>query len=380
MNEENIKYIGFAKKIVLLSIAAYIVIFFAVNIQNLSFDNIRRFYVSVRNTFFTSQPLSSDKIIFPSDSKIKTDIYKDGLVVLTQKTLTVYDNNGRKYSAHSVSLRNPVLKTSEKYIICFDRGNKMFYVMDSFNILLELKTEENIINATIDERGYISVITEKFGYKAMISVYDSNFNNIFNWYSKDYLLNSFFTSKNTLSAIAITPDKDTFDTIIYNINFTNGTYEIAETFKNNFILSAAAKEDHSIEMLTDSGIISFWQSDYNVLYDHKQLPIEYFYQDSRYTIVSNTVNQKSEVFQITAFDKNGNTLFEKDYEKVKYIYCFQDYFMVIAHNQLYVLDKKGTEVLVHDAQNVLEILVSHNSGYLINNEYAEKINIFSLIS
>lgn len=382
MNEKKIKQLFIAKRLILVTIIVYVVVFFIMNSPYITLDNVRRVFFNFSKVVTEKQAGDGKVLYFSEDKKNCFGIYKDGLVILSQKSLTVYDKDFYEMSSFNVNLREPVLKISDNYIICFDRGSTTLYVADSFNILHSMTFEDNIINVAINDNGYIAVITDSFSYKGMVTILNKDFKTIYKWSSSsNYLVDAQFTANDIVSVITITPEKEKINTVIYRINYKTGEEKNIYIAEDRFPIGIKKKKDNSIEIITDNDIISIRGDGYNVLYKYGQLPINKFMQDERNTIISRIVDVASRQFSVEAINQFGALQFTKEFIEVKSISCFYDVYLVLSENVLYVLNSSGTVIYTEEVMSgANKIIANRNIALVLGSNFAEKINIFSVLT
>ena len=81
------------------------------------------------------------------------------------------------------SLNTPAISASEKYCAFYDAGGTSLRIADGDGAVKALDTEAAIISAHVNDGGFLSVITEETGYKAVVTVYDSGLRPVFAWHS-----------------------------------------------------------------------------------------------------------------------------------------------------------------------------------------------------
>ena len=165
MNEKKLKRLYLLKRIIFVAIIVYIVVFALMNTSLLSIDNLRRFGYSAKTALTQTSASNNDVLSYSSDNIPVFSPFKDGFAVLNGSQLSVYSKDNIRFSYHNVSFRHPVMRVSDEYILCYDRGGKTLKVFNSFDLLFEYEFSEIIINASVDNGGRVAVLTEKYGYK-----------------------------------------------------------------------------------------------------------------------------------------------------------------------------------------------------------------------
>lgn len=114
---------------------------------------------------------------------------RTGLAIVANDKLRIYDSTGLEFFSTSAVMLNPVLQTTPKQVLVFDRGDGSLQVYNSFDQVFALELEEPIINASLNDSGALIVAHKAEGYKSQLTLYDTGFNERYKWYSAgSYLL------------------------------------------------------------------------------------------------------------------------------------------------------------------------------------------------
>lgn len=137
-------------------------------------------------------------IDFKGSERIRFGTYKEFLITADKYKIEAYDKKGSKKWSLPIMLTDPMMKTGRKGILLADTGGRIFYFIEDGEILWYKETEGEIVNGSINDNGYVSIIYEKPGYKGAIAVYDPEGNEAYTRYIADTFVFSsdVFNSKN----------------------------------------------------------------------------------------------------------------------------------------------------------------------------------------
>jgi len=107
----------------------------------------------------------------------------DGLAVVSSSSAQLFDASGTSAAKRIVSFGSPAVSASRHGALFFDIGSRNCFIMNLNGEIKDLDVSGSIISANMNDSGYITVITEEAGYKALVSVYDSNLDELYRWYS-----------------------------------------------------------------------------------------------------------------------------------------------------------------------------------------------------
>ncbi len=376
-SNKTLKILYLAKRLVFVTIIIYIVVFFVVNSSYLSADNIERFTFTLKKTLTESYAEGTQKrVALMYDEGAKEVSFKDGFAVLSTGTLTVYSSDMVKFSSHSIGYKQPVLLTSDDNLICFDMGGKKLSVFDSFDLIVEKTFDDSIINVAVGDNGYIAVITEEYGYKGLVTIYNEDFKEVMQWYSADYYLMYLgFTRRNTVSVVSVVPNNENMDIYVIDLNYKVGEEHKIVCAENRFPMSALVKDDSTFEIVTDVDIITFRSDGFNSLFSYGSSEILTYKQFDEYAAIVSVEDSVKNLYKITVIDSVGNKKIEKVFNGYRDIEFFNGYFYVLGDGTVTTVSLSGHEVgHLQVSTNVFKILVSRGFALLIEPEQINEID------
>lgn len=371
--------------IVLVVITLALLVFF--NIDEINTDNFRRILAKLDFSFNQVNLKSSGTISFNGDSLNCYDVYKGGLAVLSTDGLKVYDEKGNEFNAVQTIYRNPSLQSTKKYILTYDRGGTSLNIANSFANVSSKSFPNKIINASMSENGSFLVVTECEGYKALVTVFDSSFNEKFLLYSaQNYILDAELSNDGQVLAIATL--KGAKGDIEASINFYKVgndspffTYPIADCtpfdikYKGNGNLCVIS--DKKAIFLTKDG-----KKEGEISFDGKLLS-SFADNNNKYTAFITGTGLVSRNSHIIIADDKGNAWTNADIEgAVKHSTFIDNGLALLEENNILLIDiSNKTNIKIK--KNIVvkgefeELLASGTNGYAVSSNYAEIINLVS---
>ncbi len=179
------------KRLSLLFLGLLIFFGIVLNLGDLSLDNFKRTFVRLTSVFNAEEDEIDGEITYTDDAGMRIVRFKDGVAVVTSDKLRVFDSSGIEFFSSRTVMANPCVEATDSRLLVFDRDANTLGVYTSFANLAEIKTEQSIINASMNEQGYIAVATQADGYKSMVTLYNANFDKTYEYYSAEgYILNT----------------------------------------------------------------------------------------------------------------------------------------------------------------------------------------------
>ncbi len=180
--------------------------------------------------------------------------YQQDFVIAAPGSLKIYDYKGVMTLNSLPSTDNPCIASSERYILLYDRGDKDYYVYNSFSLLRQRELESNIIMADISDSGTFVIVTESLEYEAHIYVYNDNFE-LINEIKKNRPISDVRLSKDG-TKLAVTSfdlsakDADYLSTLtVYGLEDSRTLIE--RTLEGELPLSVEFDNEGGVNILTD---------------------------------------------------------------------------------------------------------------------------------
>lgn len=375
MKIKTLNQISVARRIILGSLIVYILVFFALNASKISADNIMRFFYDFE-CVLKDKPVADTVFFEESDSNLFTS-FKNGLVSLTNRGVSVYNEKNILISEFPANYTKFDIDICGDNIVFFEREGTKIYRANSFEIESSAVIDENISNLSVDERGYCAVITDSYGYRGRVTVYNKYFESLYYWSSSSlYPIYAEFVNGDTIAVISVSPDKESCNTVFTAINFTTGEELASFTEYGVFPIDIHRNNDGSLDVLTVKGLYKF-------TVDGAEEKIGSIGRDTTcYDLGENAFvfaeysDKTKNISEITVYNKYGEELFSKEVENLKYTACGSEYIYISAGKIIYVVDMDGNTVYEQQTDfNIQKIIPVENGAYLISSDRALKINL-----
>ena len=212
MNEEAVKKTEKRRsglKIALLVLAVLLVLLLAASLlfpKTFNFDRVVRFfrYMGLRDDE------KYGKVSFEVGASNRYAAFDDGLLVVSEGGLTLYDLEGGQKAFLQTTLPTPILSAGESLCVCFSPGSGSFAAVGTGGeIVLDETLSGTIIDADVSEDGYLAYVAAESGYKAVVTVLNRNQEAMFRFTARSKYLNSCAISpEGTYLALATLGEKN----------------------------------------------------------------------------------------------------------------------------------------------------------------------------
>lgn len=353
---KTVSKLNIVKKLVLVTIIVYVAVFAVMNTSYFTRDNLNRIVFGFKQALSGEEP--EETITFEDSGDNSYGIFKGGLVVLSDKNLLIYDASGYLLSETGINFFDPVMRFSDDYILCFDRGGTTLLLLDSFGIVRQNSFrndgyEYSILDAQFGSGGKISVITDAQNSKGTVYVYSDQFEELYEFSSVDgYPVRADILDKNILSVVSVSPRKELSDLLFYRIDYKTGegyqspVYSAEDRIPISFCANAG-----SVEVLTDTDIVLAGKDDLQVTLKTISPNTEKYDLSADYSLFSSVLSASERKYTVSCYDRNGAPVFSQEFYDLRDICTVGDVFLVLAGDKLHFLDKTGT--ILHTEELVL---------------------------
>lgn len=100
-------------------------------------------------------------------------VYKDYFATVGNGRLIICDVLGNSSYDEELGYSAPVLKSSDSYLLCFDRGGNEYSIYTYFNNVGQEKSDFPITDAAISDSGYYAIATRDSSLYCVVYVYNS---------------------------------------------------------------------------------------------------------------------------------------------------------------------------------------------------------------
>lgn len=329
--------------LLIMAVAALILIFS--NRDKINMDNLKRLAAKIDLGLSTEKQIDKTIIDFDYDSTGVVDVYKDGIVRVTTDNLVVMDSVGTQFQSVLTGFSAPALITTNKYILAYDQGGKRLIVTNSFTVLFDKTFEDNIVSVSMNENGYIAVITESNAYKNKLIIFDSSFREVYKINSLNrYIISADVSNDNRYVAVSslYIKDSNTIPQIVYyKLNSEEVVWEYS--FEDNIAVTLKTKNTGSVCSLFEWGTcILDSNGDLKYKYEFGNRILQNCHLDNdKYNIMvlSESLNGNSE---IVIFNNKGKQVSDINVDySVLSVDVYDDRFVVLSRDGIYVYSMSG---------------------------------------
>ncbi len=166
---------GVAQVILYLSLLAFVVISLLSNTGLITYQNLYYFFRDLNASAETVDVLHTDAVSYPTDVSQSFTLYRQGLAVAGNTSVTLFTATGRQVLSKSIQYQNPVAVGSGKYLLVYELGGTQYSLYNSYGQIYAGRAESPLQGAAVSESGMYALVTQSAQSPSVVELYDSDF-------------------------------------------------------------------------------------------------------------------------------------------------------------------------------------------------------------
>ena len=203
--------------VAVLAVAAVTV---AVLLDRSGFDGLRRKVIYAKAV--KDENGCAQLYRYSSDQSGHFASLEGSLVSVSMHQLTVLDEQNKTLYDEAVKFQSPALSVGGGRAAAYDVGGTVVYVLSDKGLMYTLDCAGELLSASLNTKGWLTVVCSESGCKAAVRVYDGNGEAVFAFKSSDRFVMTAALSADsrTLAAVTMGQENGTFASyvIFYRVN------------------------------------------------------------------------------------------------------------------------------------------------------------------
>ena len=213
---------------------------------------------------------AEDAAVFSVGSGTEYQImeYENNALMVNNDGMTLVDKRGETLWEVSLPITSPMVFIEGEYILVVDTRGKTAHLYKGEKEVSFALTENEILTASLNEKGSFALVTSETGYKGKVAVYNRKGVEIFNWHSGEGYISAIDLSKNNVLAVSqvrtdslvsrvmginVRSGKEVFtfdkeDVIFAGLNFGDNGEVVALSEKALVGITKSGKERFSVDL------------------------------------------------------------------------------------------------------------------------------------
>lgn len=304
---------GIAQVFLYLSLLAFVVLSLIGNTELLTYRNFYYFFKDLSASAETVDVLQTDGLSYPTDATQSFTLYRQGLAVAGNSSVTVFTASGRQVISQSVQYASPVAVGSGKYLLVYDAGGTQYSLYNSYAQVWTGKSANPIRGAAVSESGAYLLLSSSDSFPSEMEFYDDDFDRV-----------GYFTLDSYVTDVAINRKGTVFAFLTTSVE--NGSFatslRIYETGRSEPIATPSLGDRLGVSCaFTDSGNLSVISGDGVRFLSSRGALLETFLLDGKQIQSADQTGDGCALIlkdsgisaqkEVIAFGKSGNLLYRR---------------------------------------------------------------------
>ena len=187
-----------------LILLAFVAVSFLMNTDLITYQNLYYFVKDLNSATETVDVLHTDSISYPTDTSQSFSLYRQGLAVAGNTSVTIFTASGRQTVSQNVQYQNPVAVGTGKYLLVYELDGTSYSLYNSYTQIHTGKTESPIRCATMSDCGMYAIVTESEEYASVVRLYSRSFEPINQYRYNGYVTDVAINAKGTYLSVLMT--------------------------------------------------------------------------------------------------------------------------------------------------------------------------------
>lgn len=192
----------------------------AVLLDRSSFDGLRRSIIYAKAE--KDENGCAQLYRYSSDQSGRFASLEGSLAIVSMHQVTVLDEKNKTVYDETVKFQSPALYAQGGRAVAYDVGGTVLYVLSDKGLVYRLDCAGEILNASLNEKGWLTVVCGESGCKAAVRVYDQTGQAVFAFLSSDRFVMTAALSADskTLAAVTMGQENGVFASyvVFYRVN------------------------------------------------------------------------------------------------------------------------------------------------------------------
>ncbi len=200
--------LGMLQVILYLSLFAFVVLSFFRNTELITYQNFYHFFKDLNASAETVDVFNADSVSYPTADEQDFTLYRQGLAVAGNHSVSVFTATGRQTLSAQVQYRHPVAVGAGKYLLVYELGGSQYSIYNSYTQLYTGKSDYPITGAAVSDAGLYAIVSSSETYTSVVSLYNEHFSLINRYNKNGYVMDVSINEKGSLLSILTSQSKN----------------------------------------------------------------------------------------------------------------------------------------------------------------------------
>ena len=313
-----------------------------------------------------------ERIVYNASENTEAEYFRNGIALCDTDKYRYYDTSGVMLVEEELGYKNPVMVSSEKYMLVYDLDGRGYSIFNQLTRIIDREAEGSIIAADICEDGSYIIVIRSNETKYVAQLYNGAYNKVLSVYKDSYVFDVALSRDGRTAVIcSICPGDSDFDCEI----------DICERGKNESVKKISRTHTMPLDAYAYDGGFAVLCSNEIMFFDEKGndiretvfngMSLRYADINGKTAAVAGTTNALGSENRVIVFDMEntpGNVLLDREYPiRIMGIYASRSdgsAAYLKLHDTVARIGKDGEIVNAQTESEILTV-VPMNTGALV---------------
>ncbi len=310
---ENISArLGLVQVVLFLGLFAFVVVSILANTRLITYQNFYYFFQDLGASAETVDIFDADSVSYLTSEEQDFAIYRGGLAVTGNTSVTIFSATGRQTLSASVQFRNPTAVGKGKYLLVYELGGYRYALYNANTELHSGKTDTPIAGAAVSDNGMYALVSSEAS-SSTVSLYSDRFQLLNRYHKSGYVTDVSIDQEGDMIAILTSlPGGGLYSTKLMLAVPGEGKARAETEVATSLGLSCSFTDNGNVIVLTTEGVCSLSSNgsireEYS--FEEQELALFDMSEDGLAVVLKK--NRVSDKNIVIVFDKNGKIVYNE---------------------------------------------------------------------
>ncbi len=246
---------GITQVLLYLSLLVFVVLSLIGNTELLTYQNFYYFFKDLGASAETVDVLHTDSLSYPTDSAQSFTLYRQGLAIAGNTSVTVFTPSGRQTISQKLQYSKPTAEGSGKYLLVYDADGTQYSLYNSYAQVWTGKSRYPIRSAAVSASGSYLLLSASDEFPSEMELYDDRFDRIGYFTLSSYVTDVAINRKGTVFAFLASEVRDgAFSTSVRIYESGRSEPVAVTTLGSGLGLSCAFTDSGTLSVVCGDGV------------------------------------------------------------------------------------------------------------------------------
>lgn len=300
--------------------------------------------------------------------------------LLSDTSLSVISNNGKRSFSDNHGFSSPVLCESEARCLVYDQNGKGVRVYNAKGLVLSYENKNAVFAADIARDGTFALAGKAENYTSMVTVFDEDGKMLYEWYCPEETINSVAVAPNGKSVAVgtVSASDGEFESAVYVLKYDSADPIFEKRYDGEFIYSinSVSRKNFTVIFENKCDIIA-WK-DNSVVSFETEYNVNFLRATNKYTVIASCRENNDGNYYFCVYNRKNQLDLSFDFEG--HVDDFQIYgknIFILSDNTVYLINNDGKIAKTGESPfgTVKIVPVSSGSCLAVGHNSVTKINL-----